>query len=265
MKKKIETTQRKQGDFFEITQPISILKSDRHTMEFPIFALKEGLKDQLVFEQGGNRIQVFPGFHGRATQDDKDLLVYCASQLVKAANEGKKIERTVRITAAEYLKATGRKTSGRDYMRFATSLERLAGTRLQTNIKTNGQREIHGFGLIEEYKIVVKDNKERMVAIDITLSQWSYRAILGMEVLSLNPAYYSLTALQKRVYEMARKHCGNQNFWSCNTKALHEKSGATQPVRSFRYTLKKMCAEQPLPDYTMTYQQDSDSILFTKK
>lgn len=54
--------------------------------------------------------------------------------------------------------------------RLSESLERLSETRIVTNIKTDGQQERQGFGLIDSWKIVQKDAGGRMIAIEIKIS-----------------------------------------------------------------------------------------------
>lgn len=82
---------------------------------------------------------------------------------------------------------------------------------IETNIATSSQRARHGFGLLEEWRVVEKSpSNGRMVAIELVLSEWLYRAILGREVLTLNRDYFRLSGgLERRLYELARKHCGH--------------------------------------------------------
>jgi plasmid replication initiation protein len=51
----------------------------------------------------------------------------------------------------------------------------------------------------------------RMVALELALSRWLYNAVLAREVLTLNREYFRLGGgLERRLYELARKHCGQQ-------------------------------------------------------
>ena len=56
-------------------------------------------------------------------------------------------------------------------------MERLAGTRVLTNIETGGIREKRNFGLIESYKIIEEADKEVMAAVEITLPDWLFRSV----------------------------------------------------------------------------------------
>src|SRR5271167_4092639 len=82
---------------------------------------------------------------------------------------------------------TNRHTGGGDYDQLQKAFERLSGTRITTDIRTNGIRQREGFGIIDSWKIIEKNpNDGKMVAIEIRLSDWMYNAILGKEVLTLS-------------------------------------------------------------------------------
>ncbi len=92
----------------------------------------------------------------------------------------------------------------------------MRGTTLKTNIKTGGQKTREIFGIIERAKIVEKSpDDERMVAVEVTLSEWLFNAIQAHEVLTIHRDYFRLRKpLERRLYELARKHCGHQTMWS---------------------------------------------------
>jgi hypothetical protein len=77
---------------------------------------------------------------------------------------------------------------------------------LKTNIETSTSKDRQGFGLIDSWKIIEHKEDERMSSIDVKLSDWLYRAVLSMEVLSINPDYFQLTGgIERRVYELSRR------------------------------------------------------------
>ncbi|WP_447407497.1 replication initiator protein A, partial [Clostridium perfringens] len=84
--------------------------------------------------------------------------------------------RVVRLTAYDFLVATNRDTSGRAYERMGDALARLSGTRIETNIATDGQRERAGFGLVDSWRVIERDGDDRMVAVEITLPDWLWRS-----------------------------------------------------------------------------------------
>lgn len=130
------------------------LKVDLASMEHPFFALKAGECRVRTYERNGLTITIKPGSDGMATMHDKDLWIYCLSRLCAAKNGGQKIARTVRFTAHDFFRATGRRTSGREYERLVQMLQRLSSTRIETNIETSGVRERGFFGLIDAARVI---------------------------------------------------------------------------------------------------------------
>jgi plasmid replication initiation protein len=68
--------------------------------------------------------------------------------------------------------ATNRETSGDGYARLREAFERLAGTRITTNLVTGDQEVTTGFGLIEGWQILRATRGGRMVQVSVTLSDW---------------------------------------------------------------------------------------------
>jgi len=79
-------------------------------------------------------------------------------------------------------------------------------------------------------------------------------------VLTLSPDYFRLRKpLDRRIYELARKHCGAQASWRVTVATLHEKSGSTGGLRKFRLNVKTLAETDELPDYRVTFDHDDDS------
>lgn len=124
----------RQLDFFAADIVDAIPKDDIASMERPLFALKPGDHTVRRYNRDGLSIEVQPSIKGLATIHDKDIWIYCISQLVESMNRGRQDTcRVVRFTAYDFLKATNRGTSGRSYERFGAALERLRGTSIVTN------------------------------------------------------------------------------------------------------------------------------------
>lgn len=255
---------RRQSDFFVADILDASLKDDTASMEHPLFALRAGDKRVRTYKRNGHMVTVLPGATGCATIHDKDLWIYCISQLIEAANRGRAITPTVRFTAFDFLTTTNRDTSGRAYERMGDMLRRLSGTRIETNIETNGQRERRGFGLIDSWHVVEKSpNDERMVAIEVNLPDWLFRSVEARQVLTLARAYFQLRKpLDRRIYELARKHCGTQPCWRVSLAVLHQKSGSTATLRRFRFDMKALAESGELPDYLMAFDADRDTVTF---
>ena len=241
------------SDFFVCDIVGAALKDDLGTMEHPVFSLSTRPDRRVLsYDHNGLRVEVTPSVRGRATIHDKDILIYCISQLMAAMNAGRAVSRTLQLKAHDLLVATNRDTSGDAYARLKEAFERLAGTRITTNIATGGVETTTGFGLIETWQIVRRTRAGRMISVTVTLSDWLFRAVLSRSVLTLHRDYFRLRKpLERRVYELARKHCGRQAAWTVSIATLHKKSGSAAPLRVFRAAMRRMIADDTLPGYTL--------------
>ena len=254
------------ADFFVCDIFDAAPKDDLGSMEHPIFSLATR-PDRRVLRHAHNgvTVEVTPSVKGRATIHDKDVLIYCISQLMAALNAGRAISRTLQLRAHDLLVATNRDTSGDAYARLKEAFERLAGTRITTNLATGGQEITSGFGLIESWEIVRRSRGGRMVSVTVTLSEWLFRAVLAKSVLTLSRDYFRLRKpLERRIYELARKHCGRQAEWKVSVAVLHKKSGSTAPLRVFRAALRRMIEDGHLPDYAMR-EAPGDLMIFERE
>jgi plasmid replication initiation protein len=253
-----------QRDFFIADILNAAPKDDLVSMEHPLFALKAGDHRVRRYERNGLTIEVQPGFKGIATIHDKDVWIYCISQLVEALNRSREdVGRTVHFTAYDFLVTTNRQTSGQGYKLMAEALERLRGTSIVTNIETAGQRERSGFGLIDAWRVVEKGHDNRMVAVSVTLPDWLYRSVQARQVLTLSRDYFRIRkALDRRIYELARKHVGAQSKWRVSVSVLYEKSGSADALRNFRGAVKALAEANQLPDYRMAFDPEGDAVTF---
>ena len=251
-------------DFFLCDISDVIPKDDMASMEHPMFSLATRPDLRILrYDHNGCRIEIAPSVRGLATIHDKDILIYCISQLMAALNAGRATGRTLVMRAHDLLVATNRETSGDGYQRLRDAFERLAGTRITTNLETGGHEVTTGFGLIESWSILRRTRGGRMVSVAVTLSDWLYRAVLAKSVLTLSRDYFRLRKpLERRVYELVRKHCGRQDSWVVSVDTLLKKSGSASPRRVFRRMLRDMAAEDHLPDYSMA-EEPGDLFRFT--
>ncbi|TCM75876.1 replication initiator protein A [Rhodovulum steppense] len=255
-----------QQDFFVCDFFAAVPKHDLASMEHPLFSLSTRPDRRILeYEHNGVQVTVTPSVRGRATIFDADILIFCISQLMAAINAGRPTARTLTLTAHDLLVATGRETSGDGYKRLREAFERLAGTRITTNIVTGDQETTTGFGLIEAWQIVRKTRGGRMVSVAVTLSEWLYRAVLAKSVLTLSRDYFRMRKpLERRLYELARKHCGRQAAWQVSVETLCKKSGSASPRRVFRAMLREIIREGRIPDYDLT-EEPGDLIRVTPK
>lgn len=240
-------------------------KDDLGSMEHPLFSIAKKPDTKIrTYEHNGNTVNIVPSVLGLATIFDKDILIYVISQLTAAMNRGREVKRTVCITAYDLLIATNRPSGGRGYVLLEKAFQRLAGTRIYTNVKVGGRRIREGFGLIESYRILEKSpDNSRMSAVEVTISEWLYEAICHKEVLTINRDYFRLRkGLERRLYELARKHCGKQKGWKISMQVLHKKSGAISSLPDFRRQVKNICKTSHLPDYLLCFDVEGDIVKF---
>ena len=259
------------GDFFVCDFLDALPKDDLASMEHPIFSLSTRPDRRILcYAHNDVTITVVPSVRGLATLFDKDILIYCISQLMAALNAGRTVSRTLHLTAHDLLVATNRETSGDGYARLREAFERLAGTRITTNIVTGDLEATTGFGLIESWQIVrharsARSGAGRMVQVRVTLSDWLFRAVCAKSVLTLSRDYFRLRKpLERRVYELARKHCGRQPEWRVSIETLCKKSGSASPRRVFRKMIRDMIEGDHLPDYRLA-EEPGDILCVSRR
>ena len=99
-----------------------------------------------------------------------------------------------------------------------------------------------------------------MLDVEITLSDWVFDAIENNHVLTLNKQYFFLRKpLERRLYELARKHCGSQPKWKCGLELLRDKCGSGSTTKEFRRLLSKIIeddgAHDHMPDYRYEHRR----------
>ncbi len=241
-------------------------KGDMTSMEHPVFSLatKPDMRPRR-YEKGDSWIEVSPSRSGLATVHDRDILIYCISQCMAALNEGRKVNKSIRFKAHDLLVATNRQTSGRGYELLKDALRRLQGTQIETNLKQGGKEYFKVFGLIDSAEIVKETRDGRMLDVEITMSDWVFDAIENNHVLTLNRQYFLLRKpLERRLYEIARKHCGAQPLWKIGLENLRDKCGSGSTLKEFRRLLGKIIEDDAshdhMPDYALNLDDDMVTV-----
>src|ERR1700722_1704058 len=253
------------GDLFICDVADAVLKDLIPQMEHPFYSLSKKPETAIRrYEHNGNWLEIIPSVKGLATIYDKDILIYCISQLMEKLKRNEPVGHRVRITSRDLLVFTNRGTAGKDYHALCEALDRLAGTRIKTNIRTGEEEQIDSFGLIDAASIRRKHGLDgRLLWVEIKLSDWVFNAIRGQEVLTLHPDYFRLgKPLERRVYELARKHCGKQPTWTISLETLLKKSGAQSVLFRFRQMIKHIAMHDHLPDYRVTFNEETDQVTF---
>jgi len=211
-----------------------------------------------------NFVEITPSVAGLATIHDRDVLIYCISQLIAGLNEGRDVSQTVRFKAYDLLQATNRMTNGQGYDALKSAFERLRGTTITTDIITGGEEQLDVFGLIDRARIVRQTRDGRMQEVEIMLSDWVFNAIKAKEVLTLHRDYFRLRKpLERRIYELARKHCGTKNEWRISLNLLQKKCGSSSTSREFKRLISNIVAQDRehchIPDYAVTLEERGDA------
>jgi plasmid replication initiation protein len=250
-------------DFFVADLVSWSVKDDHASMEHPFFSLAKNPSTAIRhYEHNGNSITIAPGAYGMPTIWDKDILIYCCSQLVEGLRRGREVQQVIRLMAYDFLVSTNRDTSKHGYDLLRAALERLASVRIITNVITGGVRIREGFGLLDWWRIVEKSpTNSRMVSIEVKLSDWFYRAVTSLEILTIDRDYFRLNGgIERRVYELCRKHCGHQERWAIRVDLLYKKSGALAPLRNFRGAIKQLAESNHLPEYWLRFDHKNDQL-----
>lgn len=246
-------------------------KGDRHSMEHPFFSLSKRRNCQprtYTSPDGKAQITVTPSKYGMPTIWDKDLLIYAATLIREEIVQGRmgRLNQAIKIDVWNYLESTARGDGMVQYREVAESVKRLRGCSFETNIETNGIRYEEGFNLLDNYRIATKTKTGKIASLEIKLCDWLYGAIYNaeQEMLSINRNYFRLTGgIERRLYELARKHCGRQPFWKVGVETLWEKSGSQGELKKFRHSIFKGQVDLgTLPDYRVVLKPEIDQVWF---
>ncbi|EDZ4732891.1 replication initiator protein A [Salmonella enterica] len=247
---------------------ITSFRDELASMEHPFFALKSGDTKVREYKNGNVTVTIKPNADGLATVFDKDVWIYVISKLQQAIFEKKPISRTIVFTPYEFFMTTNRGKSGKSYDDLKKTLRRLKGTTVETNIVySTDKQETEQFGLIDKWRILEeKKGKLDIGMVEVTLPDWLYQGVTQTKILKISPDYFRIRkAIDRRLYEIARKHCGAQKEFVISLELLHMKTGSTSTKAEFKRLVKKLCTTNDLPDYAISYSPERDCITFTNR
>lgn len=262
---------RNQDDFFVCDILDAAPKGDMGSMEHPIFSLStKPDKNVRRYENNGNWLEVKPSSEGLATVHDRDVLIYCISQVISGINNGIEPNRVLRFKAYDLLKATNRTIDGRGYHNLKMAMNRLQGTQIETNIVTGGEEQIDIFSLIDRAKVIRETRDGKMLDIEVHLSDWLFNAIKSKEVLTLSRDYFRLRKpLERRIYEIGRKHCGQKAEWSISLELLRKKCGSHSTKEEFKRLLNNIVKQDEvhnhMPDYKLRFKEGNNNLFFINR
>ena len=249
-------------DFFILDLQDIAPKADTASAEHPFFSLatKPDMRE-LHYGQQGNSLTITPSGKGLPTIFDKDVLIFCVSQIMALKNAGKPYGKKVRFSGRDLLIATNRPTNNLGYDRLEDAFKRLVGTTFSTNI-TYGPRhaETQIFSMVDSGGFATDPYSRRLKYCEITLSDWMMDQIEATAVMTISPKYFRLRRpLERRIYEIARKHCGKQPEFKISLEKLQAKTGSTAPAKKFRLNLRQIIADDHTPDYVLSLD-DRDTV-----
>jgi plasmid replication initiation protein len=250
-----QISEREQLDLFRALPGDLAPRDAQDLMAYPFFSLAKSKRTVPIDFRAGKitiRVEAVPE-HGMATIWDADVLIWAASQIVRARDAGLKTSRLMAATPYEILTFVGRGTSARDYDRLKAALDRLQSTTVMTSIRQPIERRRHRFSWINEWKEMA-DPHGRPRGLELILADWFYAGVLDEAlVLTIDRAYFDLTGgLERWLYRLVRKHGGRQTGgWSFVFVHLHAKSGSLSPLKHFAYDLREIVRRQTLPGYQL--------------
>ena len=231
------------------------VKGERETLSLPFFSLSKGKRSRMTYERNGALVDVSAPAHiGIANIWDSDVLLWCASEIIAARERGRETSPRLSLRPYELLRATGRDTGGGSYDQLLSddggALARLKATTVKTNVRGPGGDRTVLFSWLERVQID-RDVAGNVKAVEITLPQWFYDAVMNGTVLTLSPEYFKITSgLERWLYRLVRRHAGNQSHgWTFSMDELHRKSGSSRALKYFARDLRQIVAANALPEY----------------
>jgi plasmid replication initiation protein len=235
-------------------------RDQRDLMEKPFFSLAKGKRTApILYEAGGERVEVFAmPEYGMATIWDADILIWAASQIVEAANQGFETSRFFRFMPYQFLRAVGRGDRGCDYERLKAALMRLQSTVVATTIRNGERWRRRQFSWINEWEEMTASDG-RALGMEFVLPEWFYTSVIDRSlVLAIDPDYFRLKGgIERWLYRIARKHAGRQpEGWTFEVAHLHYKSGSLARLADFAIDIRRIAARQSLPGYRLDLWRD---------
>lgn len=236
-------------------------RDQRDLMERPFFSLAKSPRTKpILYKAVDVEVQVLAmPEHGMATIWDADVLIWAASQIVAAENNGLTTSRFFRFTPYHLLRAIGRSTGSRQYVLLKSALARLQSTVIATTIRNGTHWRRRQFSWINEWEEMTT-RTGRVEGMEFVLPEWFYNSVVDRSlVLTIDPFYFRLTGgIERWLYRVARKHAGHQRHgWLFEVAHLHVKSGSLARVSDFALDLRRIAARQPLPGYHLQIEREA--------
>ena len=255
-----EDSERSRLDPFVVATGDAPPRDQRDLMERPFFSLAKTPRTKpILYKAADIEVQVF-GMpeHGMATIWDADVLIWAASQIVAAENNGLTTSRFVRFTPYHLLRAIGRPTGNHQYRLLKAALARPQSTVIATTIRNGPHWRRRQFSWINEWEEMTT-RAGRVEGMEFVLPEWFYNSVIDRSlVLAIDPAYFRLKGgIERWLYRVTRKHAGHQpDGWAFEVSHLHRKSGSLARPSDFALDLRRIAARQSLPGYRLQSERE---------
>ena len=250
-----------QGELFYLDSPLyGEVRGERSIMAFPFFALtKLAQMKPIEYSFENVSIEVHPGKSGVATIYDKEIVLYIASLMLAKIEKGEPAGQDFTFTAHDLFRVTGTSQSSRSYDRLSDALDRLQGTQIRTNIEAGGEGEEGFFSWLSEAQLKYsrgESGEKRLKAVRVRLCDWLYRAIMkDRQILTYHHDYFQLGPIERRIYELARSHCSDDQPYEVDIETLRGQVGSQDTAPRFKHAIKKIAEAANLPEYSVVLRE----------
>ncbi|MBN3813661.1 replication initiator protein A [Paraburkholderia sp. Ac-20347] len=219
-------------------------------------------------------VEVSSGPAGMASVWDYDIVLMAVSHLADAMNryragKGDMPSRKFRPHANEILKFCRRGDGGKQAALLEGALDRLKTTNVKivrSKALEHGEtaRAVDSQGLIGEYRIVSYTSSGRIGELEIEIPSWIYTEVTRSEkpgILTVSDDYFLIEpGIGRFLYRLARRAAGtSQAKWSF--RLVYERSASTGTLKKFTENLRKLIAEDCLPEYSMVEEAGKEGPL----
>ncbi len=245
-----------------------VLSADKASIRSVVctpFSLSAGDMKARRFDLEGKFFEITPSATGLPTMRDKDVLICCASWLANAMFDERHedLSRNLRFTTRDFLDFSRRGNGGAQYDGMAQALDRLAGSKITTNIRPPDEIKECGdsFNLIR-YE-AERDRDGRIDAVSIELPARLYHCATDWaQVCAMHPDYFSLAPLRRLIYLLAKMHCGEWQPWGVSLDELHRLTGCSSPLRKFKNSVQGLLTDNAIPEYRIEMDVQEMTVTF---
>lgn len=259
------------------------LRDNRDVMEYPFLSLQKKRLKPIEYRTKDISIEVHaPVKFGLATIWDWDLIIFAASHLNDAIEDGREVSPRIRFVPYDALRQMERSTGGQNYKELAEAIRRLRMTTVITNIRYDDEAgEERPFSWLASYTLPKRYTRGGVMTPEnpdgepdpsrpweIELPPWLYNAILRRrDILAVHPGYFALTGgIERWLYRLARKAVPDKADFpgiSFRMETLFDRSGLSGRLRKFRAKLEEIGEKQLLPEYDVIINRDGPHELVT--